>query len=344
MESNKEHEDQMNQPGQEVSEKTALTPIYTRQVDFHGDEITVVLVEERGQRQVYVLLRPLCTYMGLSWSSQLQRLREDEVLSEATTSVLLSNTESGHRQRYTMIALQLEYLPGWIFSFTPKRVRKDLQEKIKRYRKDCYRVLWQAFVRGELFPFDESLVVEAAAPTVIQAHDTRIVALDEQIETLSAVVALMQEHKAALLAESNGSTLAVVVAGQQELLTRTDIISSQLDYVVGLLELLVGRQDTTEQKVIKIDERTAHLTPAHAKYVHDMVDRIVGAIDRRAPGGTLNYARVYAQVYGRFKRYFNVPKYDQVADERFEQVKAWLQEELRRVSAGSDRPEQTTLF
>src|SRR5207245_9637441 len=94
--------------------------LQVRQVDFHGDVITVVLVEEHGRRQVYVLLRPLCQYLRLSWSSQLQRLREDDVLSEATTSVLLSNTLVGHRQRYKMIGLQLEFLPGWMFSFTPK--------------------------------------------------------------------------------------------------------------------------------------------------------------------------------------------------------------------------------
>ena len=45
--------------------------------------------------------------------------------------------------------------------------------------------------------------------------DRRVVALSEQIETLSAIVELMREHKAALLAE--GSAMAVVAAKQQEL-------------------------------------------------------------------------------------------------------------------------------
>ena len=100
-----ENRERLDQPGLEAVEATdqqALVPTAVRQVNFHGDVITVVLVEERGRRQVYVLLRPLCQYLGLSWSSQLQRLREDDVLSEATTSVLLSNTEVGHRQRYTV--------------------------------------------------------------------------------------------------------------------------------------------------------------------------------------------------------------------------------------------------
>ena len=100
-----ENRERLDQPGPEADEATdqqSLVPTAVRQVNFHGDVITVVLVEERGRRQVYVLLRPLCQYLGLSWSSQLQRLREDDVLSEATTSVLLSNTEVGHRQRYTV--------------------------------------------------------------------------------------------------------------------------------------------------------------------------------------------------------------------------------------------------
>ncbi len=331
----------------EATDQQALVPTAVRQVDFHGDMITVVLVEQQGRRQVYVLLRPLCQYLGLSWSSQLQRLREDDVLSEATTSVLLSNTDVGHRQRYKMIGLQLEFLPGWMFSFTPKRVRADLQQKIKRYRRDCYRVLWEAFLHGELFPVEQAEVL-ASVVEVGPLGDPRVVALSEQIETLSAIVALMQEHKVALLAE--GSTIAVVAANQQELMTRTDMISSQLDYVVTLLEQLVGRQETivgrqetTEKKVAKIDERTAHLTPQHAQYVREMVDRIVQEIDRRSPGRPLTYAQVYSQVYGRFKRSFRVAKYDQVSDERFEEVKAWLQEEWRRVRSGN-LPQQESLF
>src|SRR5215471_17986062 len=74
-----ENGERLDQPGPEADEapdQQVLVPTAVRQVNFHGDVITVVLVEERGRRQVYVLLRPLCQYLGLSWSSQLQRLRE----------------------------------------------------------------------------------------------------------------------------------------------------------------------------------------------------------------------------------------------------------------------------
>jgi hypothetical protein len=222
-----------------------------------------------------------------------------------------------------------------------------LQEKIKRYRRDCYRVLCEAFLQGELLPVEQAGVL-ASVVEVVPLGDPRVVVLAEQIETLSAIVELMQEHKAALLAE--GSAMSVVAANQQELMTSTDMISSQLDYVVTLLERLVGRQEiladrqeTTETKVAKIDERLAHLTPQHAQYVRGRVDRNVLEIDQRSPGRSLTYAQVYAQVYGRLKRQFRVAKYDLVSDERFEEVKTWLQEEWRRVRGGT-LLEQESLF
>jgi len=349
-----ENREQLDQPGlaeDEATSERALVPLQVSQVDFYGDRVMVVLVEIGGEHQVLVPLRQFCQYLGVDWASQYQRTKRDEILAREMMSVVITTTlmpVRGQRQSYPALCLPLDLLPGWLFNINPSRVKSEYRERVQRYRGLCYRALWRAFQRGELFPVEEQTIVEALVPAITPSYDPRVVALSEQIETLSAIVELMQEHKASLLAEAG--LVAVVEANQRELLTRTDMISSQLDYVVTLLEglvgrqeTIVGRQDTTETKVAKIDERTAHLTPGHAKYVHEVVDRIVQEIDRRSPGSTLNYARVYAQVYGRFKRYFRVAKYDQVADERFEEVKTWLQAELRRVREGT-LPEQESLF
>jgi P22_AR N-terminal domain/ORF6C domain len=314
------------------------------QVDFYGDGLMVVLVEIGGERQVLVPLRQFCQYLGVDWASQYQRTKRDEILAREMMSVVITTTlipVRGQRQSYPALCLPLDLLPGWLFTISPSRVKPEYRERVQRYRGLCYRALWRAFQRGELFPVEEPTSLEASASTIIGPHDLRIIALSEQIETLSAIVELMQEHKAALLAE--GSAMEAVAANQQELMTQTVIISSQLDYVVTLLEGLVGREVTTETKVAKIDERTAHLTPQHAHDVREMVDRIVQEMDRRSPGRPLTYAQVYAQVYGRLKHHFRVAKYDQVSDERFEEVKAWLQEEWRRVRGGT-LPEQESLL
>src|SRR5260370_24958842 len=240
----------------------------------------VVVVEIGGERQVFVPLRQFCQYLGVDWASQYQRTKRDEILAREMAAVVITTTagpgQRSGQQRHPVICLPLDLLPGWLFTLSPSRVKPEYRERVQRYRGLCYRALWRAFQRGELFPVEEPTIVEASAPAVIESHDPRVVALSEQIETLSAIVALMQEHKAALLAEA--SAIAVMTTNQQKLLTRTDMISSQLDYVVTLLEQLVGRQETltgrqevTETKVAKIDQRTAHLTPEHPKYVTALV-------------------------------------------------------------------------
>jgi hypothetical protein len=339
--------EQLPQSGLEEAEETserALVPLQVSQIDFYGDGLTVVLVEIDGERQVLVPLRQFCQYLGVDWASQYQRTKRDEILAREMMSVVITTTlmpVRGQRQSYPALCLPLDLLPGWLFTISPSRVKPAYRERVQRYRGLCYRALWRAFQRGELFPVEEPTSVEASASTISVSHNLRVIALSEQIETLSAIVELMQEHKAALLAQ--GSSMGMVTANQQELMTRSALISSQLDYVVTLLEGLIGRQETTETVIAKIDERTAHLTPQHAHGVREMLDRIVLEIDRRSPGRPLTYAQVYAQVYGRLKHHFHVARYDQVSDESFEDVKTWLREEWRRVRDGT-LPEQESLF
>lgn len=130
-----------------MSEETKnMVPIEERQVDFYGDDITAALVEPTGQDQpqIFVPLRPICEYLGLDWPSQTRRLKRDEILNEAQGVVIM--TTPGGRQPY--VSLPLDMLPGWLFGIDPGRVKPELKEKIQRYRRECFKVLWQAF-QGE---------------------------------------------------------------------------------------------------------------------------------------------------------------------------------------------------
>jgi hypothetical protein len=93
----------------EESTSTALVPVQQRQVDFYGDEIVAVVVEEGAQPQVYIPLRPIVEYLGLSWSGQFRRVKEDEVLADVMRSVRVTRTEADTR---TFLYLPLEYLSG----------------------------------------------------------------------------------------------------------------------------------------------------------------------------------------------------------------------------------------
>jgi len=316
------------------AKSVALVPLQERRVNFYGDELIAVLVEVDGQHQIYVPVRPICEYLGLAWSSQLQRMRRDDDLSEALRGVSL--LRSGASQRYEVICLQLEYLPGFLFGITTSKVRADLRPQVKRYKRDCYRVLWQAFQQGELtFAPNSSTVAQPA----IQSDDPRVVALTEQIDTLYAIAESLEAHRKALLAEANHQ-YAVIETNQRDLLDRADHISLQLNYVISLLEGLTNRQGSTEVTVAKIDERTKKLSPAHERDIQGMVERIVRAMERRAPQGT---PLAYATVYGRLKTRFRVGRYYEISDERFEEAMAYLREELRKVTGG-EGPVQGSLF
>ena len=75
-----------------MADEVVLNPIDARTVDFYGDQILAVLVPVQDQEEIYVPLRPLCEYLGLNWSGQLQRLRRDEVLGPALQSVCVTHT------------------------------------------------------------------------------------------------------------------------------------------------------------------------------------------------------------------------------------------------------------
>src|SRR5262245_52302041 len=131
----------------------ALTPIEVRTVEFYGDEIAGALVRVGDEAQVYVPVRPICDYLGLSWSGQRERIMRDEVLAEAVRGVRVTRTpQEGGAQE--MLCLPLELLPGFLFGVNAARVKAELREKIIRYRRECYRYLWDAF-KHDILPASE---------------------------------------------------------------------------------------------------------------------------------------------------------------------------------------------
>lgn len=127
-----------------MSESQALIPVDERSVDFYGDEIAGALVEINGERRIYVPLRPICRYLGLDWSAQRQRIMRDEVLAGEVRFVVMTPTNPQGGDPETL-ALPLDFLPGWLFGIDAARVKPALRERIIRYRRECYRRLWESF-------------------------------------------------------------------------------------------------------------------------------------------------------------------------------------------------------
>jgi len=93
---------------------------------------------------IYVPIRPTCDYLSLDWSAQFRRIQRDEILAKVVKCVAITATpqEGGFQE---LLCLPLDLLPGWLFGVTTSRVKAEVKDKITRYRRECFRVLWEAF-------------------------------------------------------------------------------------------------------------------------------------------------------------------------------------------------------
>lgn len=143
-----------------MPESKALVPVEQKTIDFYGDEIAAVLIDDG---QVYVPIRPICDFLGVSWGSQRNRINRDLVLSQEVKGVFVMNTPGGRQE---MLCLPLDYLNGWLFGINATRVSDQLRERLIRYQRECYRILARAFL-------DRSLPAETSPSmaTLIQVRE-----------------------------------------------------------------------------------------------------------------------------------------------------------------------------
>ncbi len=113
-------------------------------------------------------------------------------------------------------------------------------------------------------------------------------------------------------------------------------ISLRLDQAVRLLESLVDRQDETETKLQKVEERTNTLTPRHKRNVQEFITNMVHHTQHSQMPLT------YATIYGRLKTRFRINSYAEAPDERYDDIMAFLKDMLKY--AGVNLPDQGSLF
>lgn len=120
-----------------------LVPIEEQSVDFYGDEITAALVTVENTTLMYVPLRPICDYLGLSWSGQYERVMRDPILSQKVQLIRLGPGQ--RRGNPVSLCLPLKLLHGWLFGITASRVKPQIIPRLICYQKECFSVLSQAF-------------------------------------------------------------------------------------------------------------------------------------------------------------------------------------------------------
>ena len=209
------------------------------QVDFYGDDIIAVLVDVNGEEHVYIPVRPICTYLGLSWSGQSERIRRDLVLSEEVQGIRVTRTPGSEATRaggsQTMLCIPLDFLNGWLFGINAARVKEEHREKVVRYQRECYRILAEAFqVRSAVTASSSTQTLEQLRETglaIAQLAEQQIAIetrLTNRLDKAAQVVGDIQRrlgaverrvNPAEIISDEQASDIALSVKALGELLT-----------------------------------------------------------------------------------------------------------------------------
>ncbi len=268
-----------------MTDTPVLTPLEERTVDFYGDAIMAFALDIAGGREIYVPLRPLCEYLGLSWNAQRERIHRDPVLDEALrfARVTRANSPGGDPN---VLCLPLEYLPGWLFGISTNRVRPELQEKILRYRRECFRVLWRAF--------------QAEALAVVQHEPAADV-----VRTSAASADLVHLRELGL---------AVAQLADQQLAMEQQV-HLRLDRAALVIKNI-------ERRLSDVEEQTgpeAYITDDQAAHLSTEIKALAQLLSTR--DRTKNH---YQGVFSELYRRFGVSSYKLVSREQYPAVLAFL--------------------
>ncbi|MCC6607951.1 MAG: hypothetical protein IT327_32395 [Anaerolineae bacterium] len=115
-------------------------------IPFYEDTLIAQLGEDG---EIYVALRPIVESLGLSWGSQLNRIKRDAVLSKKvqTLSVFVMNTQGDQEgQHREVVCLPKQYISGFLFGINAGRIKDvKLRTKVIQFQEEAHLILDAAF-------------------------------------------------------------------------------------------------------------------------------------------------------------------------------------------------------
>ena len=106
---------------------------------INGSEISAFKAEDGS---VLVPIKPICAVLGIDDKAQREKISEDDDLSSVG---VLSPSTGADGKTYEMFCLPLRYVYGWLFTINPKNVANAARESVRKYRQQCYDILYDHF-------------------------------------------------------------------------------------------------------------------------------------------------------------------------------------------------------
>lgn len=136
--------------------------------------VEIVTVEQDDE--VDVPIKPICAAIGVNYTTQLEKLQNDETFSSSVVPLRGITAADGKEYETLCLPLWLVYL--WLGTINPRNVAEAVRPKVTGYRLECARVLYEHFAGG----------------------------LRRQVETNEAEIALLREINAAMSEEKEAKS------------------------------------------------------------------------------------------------------------------------------------------
>jgi len=102
-------------------------------IEFQDSSFTTA--KDEVTQIIYLAMKPFVEAMGLSWKSQMVKLKSDNRFELKE----IDYQTSGGIQ--SMLSLAMDHLPAYLYSINPNKVRKDLKEIILTFQAETFGVI-----------------------------------------------------------------------------------------------------------------------------------------------------------------------------------------------------------
>ena len=273
-----------------------LMAIEQRAVALAGADDAIIAVRVQSG-DIYVPLRSVCERLGIEPQAQTRRIRRDEVLAEGLRSVQVE-TKGGLQ---TLLCLELEGVPLWLAGIEPGRVREELRERLRVYKRWVRRRVYEAFMA-------ETGMTASSSSEVLTPSGDETSPLD-QIEAFGLALAAFARQQRAF-EQHYAAEQAAVSARLDHLDTRLDRAAEAFAHLMREVQLRLDGADV--------------ITDAQATEIKAAVQAIAQAMQQRGTPGN-----PYQGLWNELFRRFRVPSYARIKLSQYPAVMAWLEAQIQ---------------
>lgn len=283
MNENGDHQDQ---------EQEALIPVEQESIQFHGEEIIAVRLDDG---RICVVIRWICKSLNLKASSQVSKIKNTTIIASELVRVVVKT--KGGPQRVP--AITLKGFPVWMLTINPNEAQDEhMRTLILAYQQEAKDVLYQHFVnKARTYP-----VLPAANSMVLPTEPVQppSEANDQTLATYYEDLAVWALWKASQHARQ---WRGQVQGHLESLQTQLEAEKAVTDLIPEILQRLGPEKITTQQQ----------------RQVQNYVEELSRLADKHP-----------ATIYHELKTTFEKARYQDLEAAEWPQVVNWFTAQIER--------------